>query len=263
MDPNPLIRALAIRTMGYINVDKVIDCLCEPLRACIKDSDPYVRKTAAITIMKLYFNNRELVLSEGLLDSLKSMMLDSNPTVVANALASLVEIYEKSSDFELSIDMNTASNLVTALNECSEWCQTYMLEAMMFVTPQAPGDAESLIDRIVPRLQHANSAVVLSAVKSMIYLMNYVSDGDYIANVYRKMAPPLVTLISGPAEIQYVALRNILLVIQKRPDILKDHMKVFFCKYNDPIYVKLSKLEIMFRLANESNVELMLAELKE
>lgn len=38
---------------------------------------------------------------------------------------------------------------------------------------------------------------------------------------------------------------------------------MFFCKYNDPIYVKLSKLEIMFRLANEQTVDVMLAELKE
>ncbi len=31
-------------------------------------------------------------------------------------------------------------------------------------------------------------------------------------------------------------------------------MKVFFVKYNDPIYVKLEKLDIMIRLANQSNI---------
>jgi vesicle coat complex subunit len=40
-------------------------------------------------------------------------------------------------------------------------------------------------------------------------------------------------------------------------------MKVFFCKYNDPIYVKLAKLEIIFRLANANNVDQVLSELKE
>ena len=34
-------------------------------------------------------------------------------------------------------------------------------------------------------------------------------------------------------------------------------------KYNDPIYVKLEKLDIMIRLANSSNVAQVLAELKE
>lgn len=40
-------------------------------------------------------------------------------------------------------------------------------------------------------------------------------------------------------------------------------MKVFFCKYNDPIYVKLSKLEIIYRLADKSNFNQVLAELQE
>ena len=40
-------------------------------------------------------------------------------------------------------------------------------------------------------------------------------------------------------------------------------MRVFFCKYNDPPYVKLQKLEIMVRIANEKNFDQLLAELKE
>ena len=48
-----------------------------------------------------------------------------------------------------------------------------------------------------------------------------------------------------------------------RPGILKDDMKVFFVKYNDPIYVKLEKLDIMIRLTNEHNIAQVLSELKE
>jgi len=40
-------------------------------------------------------------------------------------------------------------------------------------------------------------------------------------------------------------------------------MKVFFVKYNDPIYVKLEKLDIMIRLTNATNIAQVLAELKE
>jgi vesicle coat complex subunit len=47
------------------------------------------------------------------------------------------------------------------------------------------------------------------------------------------------------------------------PDILKNEMKVFFVKYNDPIYVKLEKLDIMIRLTNATNIAQVLAELKE
>ena len=39
-DPNPLVRALAIRTMGCIRVERITEYLCEPLAACVKDGDP-------------------------------------------------------------------------------------------------------------------------------------------------------------------------------------------------------------------------------
>jgi vesicle coat complex subunit len=63
--------------------------------------------------------------------------------------------------------------------------------------------------------------------------------------------------------VQYVALRNIDLLLQKQPGILSKELRVFFCKYNDPPYVKLQKLEIMIRIANEKNCDQLLAELKE
>lgn len=60
-----------------------------------------------------------------------------------------------------------------------------------------------------------------------------------------------------------MALRNIDLLLQKQPDILNKELRVFFCKYNDPSYVKFQKLEIMVRIANDRNVDQLLAELKE
>jgi AP-1 complex subunit beta-1 len=45
----------------------------------------------------------------------------------------------------------------------------------------------------------------------------------------RKMAPPLVTLLSAEPEVQYVALRNINLVVQRWPQILSNEVKVGGC----------------------------------
>ena len=109
-DPNPLIRALAVRTMGCIRVDKITEYLCDPLQRCLKvcepshsdmqlavpcsncpnqslqrqstsgitvtpcviqDDDPYVRKTAAVCVAKLHDINAELVEDRGFLDTLK------------------------------------------------------------------------------------------------------------------------------------------------------------------------------------------------
>ena len=93
--------------------------------------------------------------------------------------------------------------------------------------------------------------------------MRGVRREELIKQLVKKMAPPLVTLLSSPPEVQWVALRNINLLLQKRPDILSNEMRVFFCKYNDPLYVKVEKLDIMVRLASENNVDAHLSELKE
>src|SRR5882672_9183519 len=93
--------------------------------------------------------------------------------------------------------------------------------------------------------------------------MRGVTNEPFTKTLIRKMAPPLVTLLSSPPEVQWVALRNINLLLQKQPGLLQNEMRVFFCKYNDPLYVKVEKLEIMVRLANESNVDPLLSELKE
>lgn len=75
----------------------------------------------------------------------------------------------------------------------------------------------SICERVTPRLSHANSAVVLSAVKVLMKFMEMLpKDLDYYGTLLKKLAPPLVTLLSAEPELQYVALRNINLIVQKR-----------------------------------------------
>lgn len=93
----------------------------------------------------------------------------------------------------------------------------------------------SICERVTPRLSHANAAVVLSAVKVLMKFMELLPpDSEHLTSLTRKLAPPLgrsileiaivklkglflpVTLLSTEPEIQYVSLRNINLVVQKR-----------------------------------------------
>ncbi|KAL7060510.1 hypothetical protein AAHC03_09914 [Spirometra sp. Aus1] len=267
-DPNPLIRALAVRTMGCIRVEKITAYHCDPLRKCLKDEDPYVRKTAAICVAKLYDIDPTLVEDSGFLELLKDLLSDSNPMVVTNAVAAISEILETTQSEAavniLKIDQHIVNKLLTALNECNEWGQIFILDAIAEYTPADEREAKGIIERVMPRLAHANSAVVLSAVKVIIRTLGLIApDSDMAITTTKKLAPPLVTLLSAEPEIQYVALRNINLISQKNKDILKQEIKAFFVKYNDPIYVKLEKLDIMIRLTNQANIAQVLSELKE
>jgi AP-1 complex subunit beta-1 len=262
-DPNPLIRALAIRTMGCIRVNTITEYLCEPLSRCLRDEDPYVRKTAAVCVAKLYDISPDLVEDRGFLDILRDLIADANPTVVANAVAALNEIADSSGKDVMQITAAVLQKLLAALNECTEWGQVFILDSLAKYVPQDGREAEGIIERVSPRLQHANSAVVMSAVKVILKYMDSVTNNDTIRALTRKLAPPLVTLLNAEPELQYVALRNINLIVQKNAKILEHEIKVFFCKYNDPIYVKMEKLEIIIRLTTERNIDQVLLELKE
>ncbi|CEL96292.1 unnamed protein product [Vitrella brassicaformis CCMP3155] len=263
LDANPLIRALAVRTMGCIRLEQITEYLVEPLRRCCKDQDPYVRKTAAICIAKLYDISPELVEDQGFIDILKDMLSDGNPMVVANSVAALSEISESAGKNVLPMNENTISKLLAALNECTEWGQVFILDAIATHTPTSARDAESILERVTARLSHANAAVVMSAIKVVMRFLDRITNTETIRSLQRKLSPPLVTLLSAEPEIQYVALRNINLIVQRRPTILATEVKMFFCKYNDPVYVKMEKLDIMVRLASERNIDQILMELKE
>ncbi|KAF7967685.1 hypothetical protein HWV62_17583 [Athelia sp. TMB] len=262
-DRNPLIRALAIRTMSYIPIPVVTEALSDQLRHCLKDRDPYVRKTAAICVVKVYNADPRRAEKNGFVEMLRDLMLDPNATVVSNAVAALSEIGDRQDGVIFKLNLTIANKLLTALGESSEWGQIYILDCLLRYVPEQHEDAEQMAERVIIQLQHANSAVVLTSIKVLLYLMNYMGNRQTIDYICKKMGPPLVTLLSSGPEVQYVALRNILLIIQRRPTVLKNDVKVFFCKYNDPIYVKLAKLEIMYRLAREENAKEVLAELYE
>ncbi|GLA39688.1 hypothetical protein AnigIFM63309_007287 [Aspergillus niger] len=262
-DSNPLVRALALRTISYIHVREFVEATVQPVKRLMSDMDPYVRKTAAFCVAKLYEHDKKMVEASDLIDRLNSMLKDENPTVVSSVLASLVDIWGRSESISLTIDYTSASKLVSILPDCSEWGQSYILEALMSYVPQDSAESLLLAERIAPRLSHSNSAVVLTSIRVILYLMNYIADERHVTSLAKKLSPPLVTLLSKPPEVQYLALRNAILILQKRPEVLRNDIRCFFCNYNDPIYVKVTKLELIFMLTTKENISVVLAELRE
>ena len=53
-----------------------------------------------------------------------------------------------------------------------------------------------------------------------------IKDEAQVKTLVKKLGPPLVTLLSEEAEIQYVALRNINLIVQNHPEVLSYEIKV-------------------------------------
>ncbi|KAK2957084.1 Adaptor protein complex 1/2 (AP-1/2), beta subunit [Blattamonas nauphoetae] len=264
-DTNPLVRALALRTMASIRIEQIAEYMCEPLHRCLNDKDPYVQKTAVLCVAKMYDINPQLVEDEKFLDTLHTLLSNGNPLVVTNSVATLAEIqtaHPETTIFQITPDI--LQKMSAALSQASEWGQITILDALAaWYTPQSPKEAETLAERVSIHLSHNNSSVVLSSTKVIIKLSEYITDLNLVDKLMKKLTQPLVSLLSSFPEMRYIALRNLNLIVQRLPSLLVSEISVFFCKYNDPIYVKMEKLEIIMLLVNEQNVPQVLNELKE
>ena len=126
-DPNPLIRAHSLRTCSYIKVLEFVQATIQPCKRLLKDSDPYVRKTASMTVAKLYDHDKKLIERSGLIDQLNNMLRDDNPVVVSTALAALMDIWESSETIKLTIDHASASKIIQILPDCSEYVRERLI----------------------------------------------------------------------------------------------------------------------------------------
>lgn len=263
-DSNATLRALSIKTMTSINIPEFSDLLFKSVKRGLKDSDPYVRRISAFAVARLYQQNPSKTAEFDLVEDLNDLLDDSNQVVLSNALAALNSITESGKSLTLTIDRANCQTITGFLSKTNEWNQIYILNALMAYVPQTSEEALSLIEIIIPSLQHENSAIVLNAVKVIVFFSNYVNNPELILpSLPKRLGSSLVSLSSKPSEIQFVVLRNVILLLLGRRYLVQFDVEMFFCDYDDPIYVKDTKLEIIYLLANKDNVYVVLRELEE
>ena len=256
----PLIRGLAVRTMGCIRVPEVVSYLCETLSWCIKDKDAYVRKTAALCISKLYATSPQLVRENGFIDILHECLKDENPIVVANAMSALSEISTISGVNQLKIKSKNLKNILDSISSASEWGQVQILDSLILYNPKKSSHAEEVIEAVLPRLNHVNQSVVMSAIKVILKFLDLIDDINKVKNYCKKLTSSIMSILISYPEIQYVLLRSLHAIVIKRPMLLDKEFKYFYVQYNDPIYIKLEKADILYKLTDKKNYEFIIKE---
>jgi AP-1 complex subunit beta-1 len=63
--------------------------------------------------------------------------------------------------------------LFTSVINVFRWGQVFILDALSRYKAKDARDAENIVERVTPRLQHANCAVVLSAVKVKMLTVSF------------------------------------------------------------------------------------------
>ena len=251
----PLIRGLAVRTMGCIRVPEIVSYLCETLSWCIKDKDAYVRKTAALCVSKLYATSPQLVRENGFIDILHECLKDENAIVVANAMSALSEISTLSGVNQLKIKSKNLPHILDSIAKASEWGQVQILDALILYNPKKSSHAEEVIEAVIPRLSHVNQSVVMSAIKVILKFMDLIDDIHKVKNYCKKLTNSIMSILLSYPEIQYVLLRALHAIVVKRPMLLDKEFKYFYIQYNDPIYIKLEKADILYKLCDKKNYE--------
>jgi hypothetical protein len=137
-----------------------------------------------------------------------------------------------------------------------------LLDALSRYVPISSEDASFLIDRLIPMLKNSNPSVVVGSFKCIFLFMD--KDTRKPGELFPQIIPPFITLVaSSEPEIQYVVLRTLSLFVHKYPKALAKEIRVFFCKYNDPSYVKMEKLDIIVTVCSQQTAQLVLDELNE
>lgn len=177
--------------MGCIRVDKMVDYMEEPLRKTLRDESPYVRKTAAICVAKLFDLNPALCIENGFIDSLQELIGDPNPMVVANSVQALAEISETAPETRaLLVTPPILKKLLMAMNECTEWGRITILTVLADYAAADVKESEHICERVIPQFQHVNPSVVLAAVKVVFIHMKSINS-ELVRSYLKKMAPPL------------------------------------------------------------------------
>lgn len=70
---------------------------------------------------------------------LENLMNDGNAMVVSNTIAALNQISETKGFNMVNLTPYTVQKLLTALQECTEWGQIYILDALAGYTPSSDG----------------------------------------------------------------------------------------------------------------------------
>uniref|UniRef100_A0A671V622 AP-3 complex subunit beta n=1 Tax=Sparus aurata TaxID=8175 RepID=A0A671V622_SPAAU len=277
-DPNQFIRASALRVLSSIRVPIIVPIMMLAIKEAAADLSPYVRKTSAHAIQKLYSLDPEQ--KEQLIEVIEKLLKDKS-TLVAG---SVVMAFEEVCPDRIDLIHKNYRKLCNLLVDVEEWGQVVIISMLtryartQFTSPWKENndktfyesdseekkeqteakpyimdpDHRLLLRNTKPLLQSRNTAVVMSVAQLYWHLAP-----KHEVNIVTKS---LVRLLRSHREVQYIVLQNIATMSIQRKGMFEPYMKSFYVRSTDATHIKTLKLEILTNLANEANISTILRE---
>uniref|UniRef100_A0A8C0JC32 AP-3 complex subunit beta n=1 Tax=Chelonoidis abingdonii TaxID=106734 RepID=A0A8C0JC32_CHEAB len=290
-DPNQLIRASALRVLSSIRVPIIVPIMMLAIKEAASDMSPYVRKTAAHAIPKLYSLDSDQ--KDQLIEVIEKLLADKTTLVAGSVVMAFEEVCPERIDLihknyrklcNLLIDVEEWGQVVI-INMLTRYARTQFLspnqnESLLEENPEKAfygsdeedskddkPDAASLVKRkpyvmdpdhrlllrnTKPLLQSRNAAVVMAVAQLYFHLAPKAEVGV--------IAKALVRLLRSHRSVQWVVLQNVATMSIKRRGMFEPYLKSFYIRSTDPTQIKILKLEVLTNLANETNISTILRE---
>ncbi|CAI5792946.1 AP-3 complex subunit beta-2 isoform X2 [Podarcis lilfordi] len=290
-DPNQLIRASALRVLSSIRVPIIVPIMMLAIKEAASDMSPYVRKTAAHAIPKLYSLDSDQ--KDQLIEVIEKLLSDKT-TLVAG---SVVMAFEEVCPERIDLIHKNYRKLCNLLIDVEEWGQVVIINMLTrYARTQflSPNQNESLLEESSEKAfygsEEEDSKDDKAEPASLVKRKPYVMDPDHrlllrntkpllqsrnaavvmsVAQLYFHLAPKaevgviakaLVRLLRSHSEVQYVVLQNVATMSIKRRGMFEPYLKSFYIRSTDPTQIKILKLEVLTNLANETNISTILRE---
>ncbi|XP_053933882.1 AP-3 complex subunit beta-2 isoform X3 [Cuculus canorus] len=290
-DPNQLIRASALRVLSSIRVPIIVPIMMLAIKEAASDMSPYVRKTAAHAIPKLYSLDSDQ--KDQLIEVIEKLLADKT-TLVAG---SVVMAFEEVCPERIDLIHKNYRKLCNLLIDVEEWGQVVIINMLTrYARTQflSPNQNESLLEESTEKAFYGSEEDDTKDAKAeaapLAKRKPYVMDPDHrlllrntkpllqsrnaavvmaVAQLYFHLAPKaevgviakaLVRLLRSHSEVQYVVLQNVATMSIKRRGMFEPYLKSFYIRSTDPTQIKILKLEVLTNLANETNISTILRE---
>ncbi|XP_023256075.1 AP-3 complex subunit beta-2 isoform X2 [Seriola lalandi dorsalis] len=297
-DPNQLIRASALRVLSSIRVTIIVPIMMLAIKEAASDMSPYVRKTAAHAIPKLYSLDPEQ--KDQLIEVIEKLLADKT-TLVAG---SVVMAFEEVCPERIDLIHKNYRKLCNLLIDVEEWGQVVIINMLtryartQFLNPnineslleEGGGGEKTFYGSDEDEDEDEEEKEKKAEVAAMAKRKPYVMDPDHrlllrntkpllqsrnaavvmaVAQLYFHLAPKaevgviakaLVRLLRSHSEVQYVVLQNVATMTIKRRGMFEPYLKSFYIRSTDPTQIKVLKLEVLTNLANETNISTILRE---
>uniref|UniRef100_A0A8C9U019 AP-3 complex subunit beta n=1 Tax=Scleropages formosus TaxID=113540 RepID=A0A8C9U019_SCLFO len=264
-DPNQLIRASALRVLSSIRVPIIVPIMMLAIKEAATDLSPYVRKTAAHAIQKLYSLDPEQ--KEHLIEVIDKLLKDKS-TLVAG---SVVMAFEEVCPDRIDLIHKNYRKLCNLLVDVEEWGQVVIITMLTrYARTQflSPWREDALFDENSEKAFY-DSDVEKEKADSKPYMMD--PDHRLLLRNTKPLLQSRNTAVSVLAQQGHSAAesRNALctrmwllrvLITYSQQGMFEPFLKSFYVRSTDATHIKTLKLEILTNLATEANISTILRE---